>query len=111
MARAAPGIGKKTDGSAQRDRDAKGRFVKGNRSSGGRKPLPEDVKEMCVRLTPQAIETAAKIMLDEDARSADRLKAAEIILDRGYGKPAQSVAVKADEGTRFVFVGMDDVSP
>lgn len=106
MARkAAPSTGEK-----QVSRDNRGRFTKGNKS-GGRPKIPDDIKEMCKALTPKAIETAKTIMLDEEAKDADRLRAAEIILDRGYGKPAQSVNVETNDLPRFVFVGADNVKP
>lgn len=44
-----------------------------------------------------ALITAMSIMVDEAAKNADRLKACEIILDRGLGKPVQtSVNVSED---------------
>lgn len=87
------------------ERDSRGRFTKGHNSNGGRPKLPEDVKQMCRELTPKAIETAKKIMLDEGARASDRLRAAEIILDRGYGKPVQAVDLDASSVPQVVFIG------
>lgn len=84
-------------GDKSADRDSKGRFVKGNRSTGGRKKLPEELREMCRALAPGAIETAKAIMLDTEAPPRDRLRAAEIILDRGYGKPEQAVTASATD--------------
>ena len=114
MAKAKPSTGgdqaKKAAPDPHRDQKS-GRFVKGNKS-GGRPKLPTEIKEMCRALTPQAIETAKNIMLNDKAKDSDRLKAAEIILDRGYGKPAQSVNLETDDGVpRYVFVGMDNVAP
>jgi hypothetical protein len=51
---------------------------------------------MCRALAPAAIETAKEIMLDTEAPPRDRLRAAEIILDRGYGKPEQAVTAATD---------------
>ncbi len=80
-----PKIGKKTG------RDPKtGRFVAGN-SCGGRKPIPEDMRKAFQLLGHDALEMLRAVMLDENARNADRIKAAEIILDRGWGKPRQAV--------------------
>ena len=39
------------------------------------------------------------------ARDAERLRAAEIILDRGYGKPTQAVDLNASDIPQIVFVG------
>lgn len=41
--------------------------------------------------TEKAIETIAEVMVDPFAENKDRLKAADIILDRGHGKPAQAI--------------------
>jgi len=100
-ASAQPSKGKKKgDG-----RDATtGRFVKGYKG-GGRKELPPEIKEMCRALTPQAIEIAKKIMLDDDAKHSDRLRAVEIILDRGYGKPVQAVDLDAATIPQVVILG------
>ena len=67
-----------------------GRFVAGN-SCGGRKPIPEDLREAFQLLGHDALEMLRSVMLDENARNADRIKAAEIILDRGYGRPRQAL--------------------
>src|SRR6476659_4643436 len=66
------------------------RFCKGWKG-GGRKPVPEDVKEMARALTPKAIEALGEIMRDKNAPPAARVSAATAILDRAYGKPAQTV--------------------
>lgn len=89
-------------------RGSDGRFLPGNRT-GGRKKLPEELVEMCRALSPQAIETAKKIMLDKEARAGDRLRAAEIILDRGYGKPAQAVNLEIDKTQPVIFINADEI--
>lgn len=86
-----PLIGNKTG----KQRDERGRFVTGN-NGGGRTKLPEEIKQMCRDLTPDAISVAARIMMDEDEKASDRLRAVEIILERAWGKPEQ--AIKAEEG-------------
>lgn len=49
----------------------------------------------------EALEVIAEIMNDDGERSRDRLRAAEAILDRGYGKAAQAViAIPADRAAR-----------
>ena len=67
-----------------------GRFVAGN-SCGGRKPIPENLREAFQILGHDALEMLRSVMLDKNARNADRIKAAEIILDRGYGRPRQAL--------------------
>ena len=43
--------------------------------------------------------------LDEDEATKNRIRAAEIILDRGYGKPVQAVDLDASSVPQVVFVG------
>lgn len=84
-----PGIGSKT---AKTGRDpVTGRFVKGNPSNGGRPKLPEELKQAFRAAAPDALDVLVNILKDEDAKHSDRIKCAEIILDRGYGKPVQAV--------------------
>lgn len=76
--------------SADPPRDSKGRFTGGN-PGGGRPKMPEELKEAFRKIAPDALNVLKKILLDENAKHGDRIKCAEIILDRGYGKPVQAV--------------------
>lgn len=59
--------------------------------------------------TEAAIQTLAEIMYDGDARTADRIKAADSILDRGHGKPVQAtIMIPADKRTRDALYDMTD---
>jgi len=51
-----------------------------------------DVQELARQKSAQAIETLEKIMQDGKAPPAARVAAANSLLDRGYGKPLQSVS-------------------
>lgn len=82
-----PGNGKK---SVERD-PTTGRFLPGNKSNGGRPKLPDELKQSFRDAAPEALEVLKKILRNEEARDADRIRCAEIILDRGYGKPVQAV--------------------
>lgn len=76
---------------AQAGRDpVTGRFVKGY-GGGGRPKMPEELKEAFQFAAPEALEVLKRILLDESAQHRDRIRCAEIILDRGYGKPVQAV--------------------
>lgn len=76
------------------ERDAKGRFIKGHSvKSPGRKAQPAEFKKACEELTLSALEVLKTIMLDDTQTASARIKAAEIILDRAYGKPYQAVQV------------------
>jgi hypothetical protein len=50
-----------------------------------------DVKQLAKEKSRDAIETLVEIMGDKTAGAANRLAAANAILDRGYGKPVQQV--------------------
>jgi hypothetical protein len=64
------------------------KFQPGNKF-GGRKPIPEGVKELARAATPRAIQRQIELMESEDENVA--LKATNSILDRALGKPAQTV--------------------
>jgi Family of unknown function (DUF5681) len=73
--------------------------VSGNPS--GRPKLPEtiearrvmaDVKSAARELTPVAMDTLEKAMMDQKAPWAAKIAAAIAVLDRGWGKPAQTVS-------------------
>lgn len=82
--------------SAGRD-PATGRFTKGN-AGGGRTQLPEELKLAFRAAAPEALDVLKKILRDENAKHSDRIKCAEIILDRGYGKPVQAVDLEHSAG-------------
>ena len=64
------------------------KFLPGNKF-GGRKPISEDVKEIARAATPRAIQRQIELMESEDENVA--LKATNSILDRAFGKPAQTL--------------------
>jgi hypothetical protein len=72
-----------------------GRWTKGRSGNpGGRPKLPEEVKAQIRGLAPLAIAALAKALESEDERVV--VAAATQILDRGYGKPAQTVNAKIE---------------
>lgn len=97
--------GGKNSGARDARRDpATGRFMKGYKG-GGRPRLPEELKEAFRAAAPEALRVLVQIVNDEDAKHGDRIRAAEVILDRGYGKPVQAVDVDASSIPQVVFVG------
>src|SRR5215204_1855034 len=63
-------------------------FQPGNKF-GGRKPISEEVKELARAATPRAVQGQIELMESKDENVA--LKATSAILDRAYGKPAQTL--------------------
>jgi hypothetical protein len=50
-----------------------------------------DVRDLARAYTPQAIETLAEVMTDQSAPPSARVSAASVMLDRGWGKAAQTI--------------------
>lgn len=88
----------------KKERDSRGRFAKGN--PGGGRPrntkAQNDALQQLRDLSPIAVDTMRRILADPDASSAIKVKIAEIILDRTYGKPRQDVDATISNGEDFV---------
>lgn len=89
------------------NRDAKGRFVAGNRANpGGRPKSNEELKEALRRLSPAAIDTYRKVLEDPEASNKDKIRVAQDILDRILGKPQQSISLDdIDRTIKITFEG------
>ena len=85
-------------------RDKSGRFVKGAPSPnpGGRPKADGDLVAMARAATPEAFAFVLATMNNPKARRSDRLKCAEILLERGHGKAPQSIALGDPEGKPLV---------
>ena len=57
----------------------------------GRPKENAEVKALARQYTQQAIDTLGTIMLNPDAKGSERVAAAQALLDRAYGKPAQAI--------------------
>ena len=67
-------------------------FVKGKSGNpSGRPKVVGEVQELARKQGPQAIETLTKIMKNGRTKAVTRMAAACALLDRGYGRPMQSV--------------------
>jgi hypothetical protein len=67
-------------------------FQKGQSGNpGGRSKAARDVEEAAREHSAMALTTLAKICGDPKAPPAARISAATVILDRGYGRPAQTI--------------------
>lgn len=72
-------------------------FVKGQSGNpGGRPKENAEVVALARQHGPEAVNKLVELMRGDDPRVASA--AATAILDRGFGKPAQSVTVGGEEG-------------
>lgn len=71
------------------ERELNGRFPKGQSGNpSGRPKMPPEIREMLTAKAKDAVDVFVRYLSDDDARVA--LKAAELLLDRAYGKPQQT---------------------
>ena len=76
------------------------RFQKGQSGNpGGRPKIVGEVQELARQHSPEAIDTLLEIMRNKKAPAAARALASNSILDRGYGKPPQSLEAKINRGS------------
>jgi HEAT repeat protein len=69
---------------------------------GGRPRVLADVQDLARQRSAEAIDTLTEIMHNEKAPPAARVAAAGALLDRGYGKPTQTISqtlAKVDPAT------------
>lgn len=73
------------------------RFTKGVSGNPGGRPKGEgDIRELARKHTPQAIRTLEKVMNDDNANPSARVAASEALLNRGWGRPAQTIRASID---------------
>lgn len=90
-------------------------FPKGKSGNPGGRPKKTqeeyDLEAACRALAPEAVEVLARVMREGKAESS-RVRAAETVIDRGFGKAAQVVTGKDGkdifESIKIVFVGADE---
>lgn len=58
---------------------------------GGRKPMDPELKKSLQGWAAESLKFLYGLMQNEDAANRDRAKAAEVLMDRAWGKPLQSV--------------------
>ena len=70
---------------------------------GGRPRAVLEVRDLARSCTQAAVETLLEIMTNPKAPAAARVAAAVAVLDRGWGRPPQAVAVavEADSGRAY----------
>ena len=85
------------------NRDSAGRFIKGQSGNPqGRKRLPPDVKQMLKAATPEAVRLLLDTMENREVKPELRVKCAETVLDRVYGKSSQPIENNVDGIVRIV---------
>ncbi len=72
------------------NQDEKGRFKKGN-TCGGRKKIPEEFSDAVLSYSNEALQTIVRIMKSKKESASVRLRAAQYLLDRGFGYPQATV--------------------
>ena len=83
------------DQNALQVRDKGGLWVKGvSGNPKGRPPVMPAIRDLAQQFAPEALHTLLTICTDETAPPAARVSAATALLDRGYGKPPQSIEAK-----------------
>lgn len=76
-----------------------GKWSKGQSGNPGGRPREiGELRALARERTVEALETLTEIMADEKAPPAARVSAACAILDRGFGRPAQAVALTNSDG-------------
>jgi hypothetical protein len=79
---------------------------------GGRPKADVQVKELAREHTAEAIATLVDVMGDKDAPPSARVAAADVMLCRGWGRPAQAVDVTSNgEGLQLGVVVLPPEDP
>lgn len=68
----------------------------------GRPKMPEEMKRAFRDAAPEALATLLQIAREGENESS-RVKASEVILDRAYGKPIQSVEAEITERRAILY--------
>jgi len=73
------------------------RWEKGKSGNPGGRPKGEgDIRELARQHTPQAIRRLARVMNDDNAPPSAQVAASTALLDRGWGRPTQSISATLD---------------
>jgi hypothetical protein len=81
------------------NRTKSGQFRPGmSGNPGGRPKMPEEFRQLARENSIPALQVVVDILKNPKSANKDRLKAAEIILDRAWGKPIQGVEMSGPAG-------------
>jgi hypothetical protein len=91
-------------------RTAGGRFAKGATGNAGSRPaVVKPLQELARTHTAMAIRTLAHVAKKGKNESA-RITAASMLLDRGYGRPPQSIDIRALFEQKLTELTMDELA-
>ena len=83
-------------------------FQKGQVSNPkGRTPIIREVQALAKEQTELAVNTLVEIMTSEKTTGSARVQAAVALLDRGWGRPKQSVDIKVDHDASGLAAALD----
>ena len=74
----------------------------------GRKPVPQEVKDILAAATPQAARTLVELMNPKNDPKV-RLRASELVLDRVYGKATQAVDVHVTDVAKVHMQALQEI--
>jgi hypothetical protein len=83
-------------------------FKKGNPGGPGRPPTPKEIRELALNASPEALKVVKAILANKKVKPDTRLKAADMLLDRGVGTAKQSVEVSGPDGGPIKLVSLTD---
>lgn len=75
---------------------------------GGRPKLPEEFKELAKKHSLDALKVVIDISENPEAKDSDRIKASELIIDRGFGRPLQANQIGIEGGPQTLEVVFAD---
>ncbi|WP_439374791.1 hypothetical protein [Bradyrhizobium sp. DASA03120] len=75
-----------------------------------RKAIPADIRSLCRAYTAEAIRHLAAIMRQPEYPPAARVQAANVLLDRGWGKAVQPIAGEDGEPLRVIIRQIADAA-
>ncbi len=98
----------KAAGSSGKAAKPRGRpFAKGQSGNpSGRKPVPQELKDMLKAATKDAAKLLIDTMKNDDEKIEMRIRCAETIMDRVYGKSTQPI--ESDGTVRVILEGLED---